>query len=214
MQNADAAVTARTGFVVALGGGVASGKSAAAARFADHGIAVYDADVASREVMKPGQAAYAAVVEHFGKDVVTADGSLDRRAIRERVFAVAQERRALEAIVHPQVRAWLRRQVEADTGPYCILAIPLLAETWPQYAWVNRVAMVDVPPELQIERLTRRDGVTRELAQAMLDAQATRAQRLALAQDVLDNTGTLAQLHAQVDALDRRYRELAGALAR
>ena len=209
MQTADATVTA-TRFVVALGGGVASGKSAAASRFVELGVEVYDADVAAREVVKPGQTAYYAVVAHFGKEVVAADGSLDRRAIRERVFADPQERRALEAIVHPQVRLWLRQKVDTDTGPYCILAIPLLAETWPQYAWVDRVAMVDVPPELQIERLTRRDGVTRELAQAMLDAQATRAQRLALAQDVLDNTGTLEQLRAQVDALDRRYRELAG----
>jgi dephospho-CoA kinase len=211
MQNADAAVTPNEPFVVALGGGVASGKSAAAARFVERGIEVYDADLAAREVVKPGQTAYSEVVAHFGSNIVAPDGSLDRRALRERVFADPQERRALEAIVHPQVRLWLRQKVESDAGPYCILAIPLLAETWPQYAWVNRVAMVDVPPELQIERLTHRDGVTRELAQAMLDAQATRGQRLALAQDVLDNTGTLEQLHAQVDALDLRYRELARA---
>jgi dephospho-CoA kinase len=202
-------VPARRAFVVALGGGVASGKSAAAERFAAHGVAVYDADVASRAVMQPGEAAYAQTVAAFGNGVVQDDGTLDRRALREIVFADPARRRELEAIVHPEVRRWLRERVDADAGPYCVLAIPLLAETWPQYAWVDRVAMVDVPPALQIARLMARDGTTRELAQAMLDAQATRTARLALAQDVIDNAGSLAALNAQIDALDARYRLLA-----
>lgn len=196
-------------FVVALGGGIASGKSAAAIRFVQLGAGVYDADVAAREVVRQGEPAYAAIVDHFGESVRNTDGGLNRHILRERVFADPAQRKMLEAIVHPRVRAWLRDRVAQDSNAYCVLLIPLLAETWPQYAWVDRVAMIDVPREVQVERLLLRDGVTLQLAEAMLAAQATRERRLALAQDVLDNSGTMAQLHAQVDALDTRYRALA-----
>lgn len=201
-------------FVVALTGGIASGKSAACARFAEHGIAVHDADVAAREVVRHGEPAFDDIVQHFGPSVVGADGELDRRILRERVFADPAERKALEAIVHPRVRAWLRTKVDADRGPYCILAIPLLAETWPQYAWVDRVVVIDATPELQINRLMLRDRIDAELARAMLDAQATREQRLRMADDVIDNSGQLQHLHEQIDALDHRYRVLAAETCR
>jgi dephospho-CoA kinase len=197
-------------FVVALTGGVASGKSAAARRFEALGIHVYDADVAAREVVALHGPALVEIEFVFGAGVLQADGSLDRRAMRERVFADSDARRKLEAIIHPRVRAWLRRRVGMDRGPYCMLAIPLLVENRAAYEWVDRVVVVDAPEALQIERLMRRDGVTRDAAQQMLDAQSTRAQRLAIADEVIVNEGEESALDAQVAALHARYLELAG----
>jgi len=198
-------------FVIALTGGVASGKSAVSRRFEKLGIGVYDADMAAREVVAPNSAALAEIEFVFGAGVLNADSSLDRRAMRERVFADPDARRRLEAIIHPRVRAWLRRRVGMDRGPYCMLAIPLLAENRAQYDWVDRVLVVDASETLQIERLMRRDGVTREHAERMLDAQATREQRLAIADDVIANDGEESALDAQVAALHVRYLELAAA---
>jgi dephospho-CoA kinase len=197
-------------FVVALTGGVASGKSAVARRFEALGIHVYDADVAAREVVAPHEPALAEIEFVFGSGVLQADGSLDRRAMRERVFADPDARKKLEAIIHPRVRAWLGRRVGMDRGPYCMLAIPLLVENRTAYEWVDRVLVVDAPEALQIERLMRRDGVTRDAAQRVLDAQSTRAQRLAIADEVIVNEGEESALDAQVGALHARYLELAG----
>lgn len=197
-------------FVVALTGGVASGKSAVAGRFEALGIHVYDADVAAREVVAPHEPALAEIEFVFGAGVLQADGSLDRRAMRERVFADSDARKKLEAIIHPRVRAWLRLRVGMDRGPYCMLAIPLLFENRAEYEWVDRVLVVDAPEALQIERLMRRDGVTRDAAQRVLDAQSTRAQRLAMADDVIVNEGGESALDAPVAALHARYLELAG----
>jgi dephospho-CoA kinase len=196
-------------YVVALTGGVASGKSAVARRFEAHGIHVYDADVAAREVVAPREPALAEIEFVFGAEVLTADGRLDRRAMRERVFADPEARRKLEGIIHPRVRAWLRRRVGMDRGPYCMLAIPLLVENREHYAWVDRVLVVDAPEALQIERLVQRDGIDREAAQRMLDAQSSRQQRLSIADDVIVNDGEETALDAQVAALHRRYMELA-----
>lgn len=198
-------------YVVALTGGVASGKSAVARRFESHGVHVYDADVAAREVVAPREPALAEIEFVFGTGVLDADGSLDRRVMRERVFADPDARRKLEAIIHPRVRAWLRRRVGMDRGPYCMLAIPLLFENQDDYDWVDRVLVVDAPEALQIERLMRRDGVTREAAQRMLEAQSTRAQRVAIADDVILNDGGESALDARVAALHERYLELAAA---
>ena len=197
-------------YVVALTGGVASGKTAVAQRFARLGIHVYDADVAAREVVARGAPALAEIESVFGAEVLQADGSLDRRTTRERVFADPAARKKLEAIIHPRVRAWLRRRVGMDRGPYCMLAIPLLFENRPEYDWVDRVLVVDAPEALQIERLMQRDGVTRDAAQRVLDAQSTRAQRLAIADDVIVNDGEESALDAQVAALHARYLKLAG----
>lgn len=196
-------------YVVALTGGVASGKSAVARRFEAHGIRVYDADVAAREAVAPGSAALAEIEFVFGAGVLDADGSLDRRTTRERVFADPDARVKLERIIHPRVRAWLQRRVGMDRGPYCVLAIPLLAENRGEYAWVDRVLLVDAPEALQVERLMQRDGVTREHAERMLAAQTTREQRLAIADDVIVNDGEEAALDAQVATLHARYLELA-----
>lgn len=198
-------------FVVAISGGIASGKSAAAHAFVRRGIACYDADLAARAVVAPGTPAMAEITVRFGLRAMQADGSLDRMAMRQLVFEDPLARAALEAIIHPRVRETLRAQVAADTGAYCLLAVPLLAETWPAYAWVDRVLIVDVSPEVQLERLQRRDAIERELALKMIAAQATRAQRLAIATDVVDNSGTLEQLDDAVDALHSKYLQLAGA---
>lgn len=196
-------------FAVALTGGIASGKSTVADLFAAHGIHVIDADVAAREVLLPGTSGFDAVVAAFGDNIRHGDG-LDRQALRERIFADADARRDLEAIVHPRIRAWMRERFEQDNGPYALLAIPLLAETWPAYAWVNRVLVVDAPRALRLERLMQRDGTNRTLAERMLDAQASRAERLARADDVLTNAGPATDLDRAVEALHHRYLALAG----
>jgi dephospho-CoA kinase len=196
----DAAVPLRVG----LTGGIASGKSAACSRLAAHGVVVVDADVVAREVVAPGEPAYDAVVSHFGPMVVAADGTLDRAALRARVFADPAERRALEAIVHPAVRERMRRQADAVTGPYVVLAIPLLAESGADYTWLDVVVVIDVPESLQLARLLARDGNTETLARSMIAAQAPRERRLAIADEVIDNSGTLHDLHAAIDALHQR----------
>ncbi len=192
---------------VALTGGIAAGKSAVSRRFASHGIHVHDADVAARDVVATGTDGLAAVVEAFGPAVLRPDGQLDRRALRATVFADAEARQRLETIVHPRVDAWLRARVAAETDAWCLLAIPLLAETWPQYRWVDRVLLVDTSPDTRIARLIQRDDIDSATARRMLAAQASDAERRALADDIIDNNGDEAALDIAVDALIQRYRE-------
>lgn len=197
------------GLVVALTGGIAAGKSAVTRRFAALGVPVHDADVAAREVVAPGSAGLAAVVAAFGHAVLDAEGKLDRPAMRRRVFADPAARKTLEAIIHPRVRQWLHERALADTAPYCLLVIPLLAENIDHYRWVDRVLLVDAPVELQLSRLLARDGIDEALAQRMLAQQASREARLSTAHDVIDNGGDEAALDAAVAALHRRYLALA-----
>ncbi|MBD8899299.1 dephospho-CoA kinase [Rhodanobacter sp. DHG33] len=196
-------------YVVALTGGIAAGKSAVTGRFAALGVPIYDADVAAREVVAPGSEGLAAVAAAFGAEALDAAGQLDRAAMRRRVFADPSARKTLEAIVHPRVRQWLHDRVLAATAPYCLLAIPLLAENLDHYRWIDRVLLVDAPVELQLARLMARDGIDEALARRMLAQQASREQRLMLAHDVIDNSGDEALLDAQVAALHRRYLDLA-----
>ena len=198
-------------FRVALTGGIASGKSTVANLFADLGVPVIDTDVIAREVVEPGQPALAKIVETFGRDVLDAEGRLDRRRMRERIFADPDARRRLEGIVHPAIRAEMEHQSRAAGGAYQILVIPLLTEG-KRRDQVDRVLLVDVPEELQVERLMRRDGVTREKAQASLNAQATRADRLAMADDVVQNTGRMDDLRAAIAGLHQKYRSLAAGI--
>jgi dephospho-CoA kinase len=195
-------------FRVALTGGIASGKSTVADLFAALGVPVIDTDVIARQVVEPEQPALAQIAATFGRDVLDADGRLDRRRMRDRIFTDPDAKRRLEAILHPAIRAEMERQSMAAQGPYQVLVIPLLTEGG-RRDHVDRVLLVDVPEELQIQRLMMRDGVTHEQAQASLNAQATRAQRLALADDVVRNTGRVDDLRARVATLDRRYREIA-----
>ena len=193
---------------VALTGGIASGKTTVADLFAARGVPVIDTDVIARDVVEPGTPALAAVVEAFGIEVLGADGRLDRRRMRERIFSDAGARRRLEGILHPAIRAEMARRSRAAGGPYQVLVIPLLAEGG-RRDHVDRVLLVDVPEELQVERLMLRDGVSREQATASLGAQAGRAARLAIADDVIVNTGRADDLDHEVTALDVKYRKLA-----
>ena len=200
-------------YVVALTGGIAAGKSVVTRRFAALGVPVHDADVAARDVVAAGSEGLAAVVAAFGAEVLDGAGQLDRPAMRRRVFADPSTRKTLEAIVHPRVRQWLLDRARADTAPYCLLAIPLLAENIAHYRWIDRVLLVDAPEELQLARLIARDGIDETLARRMLAQQANRKARLALAHDVIDNGGDEAALDAAVAALHRHYLALAAAAA-
>ena len=195
-------------FRVGLTGGIASGKSTVAAAFASRGVPVIDTDQLAREVVEPGQPALAAVVAEFGADLLGPDARLDRGRLPSLVFADAARRKRLEAILHPAIRAALAARVATVTAPYVVLAIPLLVEVGLDHD-VERVRVVDCPPALQMARLAARDGETSAAAAAILAAQASRDARLAAADDVLDNTGTLVALDAQVDTLHERYLELA-----
>jgi dephospho-CoA kinase len=203
--------TPHPGYVVALTGGIAAGKSAVSKRFEALGIHVYDADIAAREVIAPGSDGLSAVVDHFGAGVLDGQGQLDRAAMRQRVFGHDVERRALEAIIHPRVRTWLHDHALADKGPYCLLAVPLLAENMAHYRWVDRVLVVDAPESVQLGRLVQRDGIDEDLAKRMIERQASRADRLALADDVIENQGNEAELDLAVNRLHRQYLELARA---
>jgi dephospho-CoA kinase len=194
---------------IALTGGIAAGKTAVARRFEALGVHVHDADVAAREVIEPGMPGLDAVVAAFGIGVLDASGRLNRPAMRQRVFADPVARERLEAIIHPRVRQWLRERVLAEQGPYCLLAIPLLAENIEHYRWVDRVLLVDVPESVQITRLIARDGIDQALARRMLAHQASRAERLALADDVIENDGDESALDDAVATLHRRYLALA-----
>ncbi|HZH43445.1 MAG TPA: dephospho-CoA kinase [Lysobacter sp.] len=198
-------------YVVGLTGGIASGKSEVGRRFAALGVTVVDADVAARDALAPGSPGLADVIAHFGPAVLDASGALDRAAMRRRVFGDDAARRALEAIVHPRVREAMQRACRDADGVYAIAMIPLLAEGGGRatYPWLDRILVVDAPETVQRERLIRRDGIAADLADRMIAAQATRAARLAIADDVLVNDGRPDALVAHVEALDARYRVLA-----
>jgi dephospho-CoA kinase len=198
-------------YTIGLTGGVASGKSVVAGLFGELGITVIDADVAARDAVAAGSEGLAALVAAFGSGVLTPDGELDRAAMRHRVFHDEDARRRLEAIVHPRVRAKLQAQASGSGGPYALVAIPLLAEGGGRaaYPWLDRILVIDAPQEVQHARLLKRDTVDAALATRMLAAQADRRARLAIADDVLVNAGSLDALRPQVTLLDAQYRALA-----
>ena len=195
-------------FRVALTGGIASGKSTVADQFAALGVPVIDTDVIAREVVEPGQPALSAVVEAFGEEMLAADGRIDRRRMRERVFADPAARRRLESILHPAIRAEMERQSSLAGGAYQLLVIPLLTEGG-RRDHVDRVLLVDVPESVQIKRLMRRDEVSEAQARTSLAAQASRSERLAIADDVICNTGYREELFQKVARLHEKYLALA-----
>ena len=198
--------------IIGLTGGVASGKSEVTRRFEALGVHVADADLVARAVVEPGQPALARIAGRFGPGILLADGRLDRRQLRERIFADPQARADLEAITHPAIRLELERECRGARGPYAIAAIPLLTEAGGRatYPWLARILVVDAPVEVQHARLMHRDGVDEALATRMIAAQASREARLAIADDVLVNDGDPQHLDAPVAALDARYRALGG----
>jgi len=195
-------------FTVVLTGGIASGKSECARRFAALGASVIDADVVARELVAPGMPALDEIAAAFGAHLLDSTGSLERAEMRALVFGDAAARKKLEAILHPRVRAELRARAEAATGPYAMLVVPLYVESG-GYDFVDRVCIVDLPRDVQLARAIARDRMTPSLAEAMLDAQASREQRLAIADDVIDNSGAPDALDARVTTLDNVYRVLA-----
>jgi len=192
---------------IGLTGGIASGKTTVASLFARRGIVVIDTDEIAHEIVEPGHSALDRVVEAFGRDVLDASGALDRRRLRTRVFADPAEKRRLETILHPLILDEMARRSASAPGPYQILVIPLLAETG-RSEHVDRVLMVDCPIEIQARRLLARDAENEPQALAMIAAQATREQRLALADDIILNDGDLDSLESRVQALDDKYRGL------
>ncbi|CAD7493102.1 dephospho-CoA kinase [Aeromonas dhakensis] len=201
-------------YVVAITGGIGSGKTTVANQFAELGIEVVDADIIAREVVEPGTPALAAIAAHFGANVIAPDGRLDRRQLRERVFTNPQAKGWLNALLHPLIRSEMQRQCAAARSPYCLLVVPLLVENR-LTALANRVLVIDVDEATQIERTCRRDGVSREQAEAILAAQASRTERLAAADDVLDNrNGTPEAIKSRIFALHETYLAFASQQAR
>ncbi|MDH3418144.1 MAG: dephospho-CoA kinase [Gammaproteobacteria bacterium] len=195
-------------FRIGLTGGIASGKSTAADVFTELGAAVVDTDVIARDVVAPGESGLEAVAAEFGSDVLLPNGELDRRALRSIVFSDPQRREVLESILHPLIRARTLRVIASLEAPYVIVVVPLLLETG--FAeLVERILVVDCPEAQQLERLRQRDGVGESEAQAMLAAQTDRQTRLARADDVIDNSGSIEATRAQVKALHERYLAMA-----
>lgn len=195
-------------FRVGLTGGIASGKSTAAKFFGALGVPILDSDQIARDVVEPGQPPLERLVARFGPTILTADGHLDRPALRDIVFSDPKARADLEALTHPAIGAALEARSTTAGGPYQILVIPLLVEK-NLGAHVDRVLVVDCDQGLQIRRLRARDGSTPRQAQAILEAQATRASRLKAADDVITNEADMSAVQSQVAALHARYLELA-----
>lgn len=196
--------------IIGLTGGIGSGKTAVSDRFAHQGVPIIDTDRLARELVEPGQPALAEIVAAFGDDSLERDGRLHRAYLRLRVFADPAGRRRLEAILHPRIRALARERLARLTAPYGLLVIPLLAETG-MTDLVDRVLVVDAPEVEQVRRVMARDGMDELQARRILAAQAERSQRLALADDIIENDGDLAALDQQVAALHQQYLALAAA---
>jgi dephospho-CoA kinase len=197
-------------FRIGLTGGIASGKSIVAEMFADLGIPVIDTDVIAREVVAPGTAAIGEIREAFGADVITADGRLDRNTMRSIVFADDAARRKLEGILHPRIRAATIDQAATAGGDYQMIVVPLLVES-PLRSFVDRILVVDCSEGTQVERLLRRDAESEDQARRMIAAQASREERLAVADDVVRNEGDLRDTRRQVQELHETYLETARA---
>ena len=196
-------------FVVGLTGGIGSGKSAAADEFARLGAAVVDTDEIARQLTAAGGAAIPHVRSLFGEAFIGSSGAMDREAMRRRVFADPAARRSLEQLLHPMIRAESERRIAAARAPYVVHVVPLLVESAGYRERVDRVLVVDVPEELQVARTGARSGLSPEQVRAIMSSQAPRAERLAAADDVIDNRGSLDALRAEVAALHAKYLALA-----
>lgn len=195
---------------VAVTGGIGSGKTAVSDAFAALGVPVIDTDLVSRELVRPGEPALARIREVFGDPVLASDGTLDRAALGRIVFSDRHRRQQLEAILHPAIRATVESRLAGLDAPYALLVVPLLVETG-AYDWVDRVLVVDVPEAIQIERVMQRDGLGRDEVTRIMESQVDRDRRLARADEVLENTGSRADLARRVTKLHERFLELAAA---
>ena len=195
-------------FRVALTGGIASGKTTVANMFGELGATLIDTDIIARDVVEPGTPGLAQVVAKFGESILDVSGRLDRRALREIVFAEDEKRRQLEAILHPLIRAETERQMQAKSGPYQLVIVPLLVDS-PLKNSVDRILVVDCSEERQLERLLARDVESREQARRMIAAQSSREDRLALADDVITNNADIELTRQQVADTHQAYLALA-----
>ena len=199
-------------YTVALTGGIGSGKSTVADAFSHLGVNVIDADIIARQVVEPGTPGLNAIAQRFGPQILNEDGTLNRRALREHIFAHAEDKSWLNALLHPQIQQETRRQMQLATSSYILWVVPLLVENRLS-AKADRVLVVDVPKETQIERTMLRDRVSRQHAEHILAAQATREQRLAVADDVIENMGPPDAVASDVARLHEKYLMLASQAA-
>lgn len=199
------------GFSVGLTGGIGSGKSAVADLLAAHGAAIIDTDQISHALTAPGGLAMAQIAHTFGDNFLTSEGALNRAAMRERVFSDPEARRALEAILHPLIAAQTRAEAQAANGAYLVFVVPLLVESGRWKERVDRVLVVDCSKELQVERVMRRNQLSAAQVNAIMATQASRAQRLAVADDVITNEQPLESLATEVERLHQRYLSMAAA---
>ncbi len=194
--------------VIGLTGGIACGKTTASNFFAEQGIEIIDADIAAREVVAPGEPALTEIATRFGDEVLQPDGSLDRKKMRELVFADADKRKQLEAILHPRIRQRLRKQLQQAKGPYVIFSVPLMFESGLDQL-TDRVLVIDVSPEVQRQRLIERDGSSVEQANAIVRAQMPREERNSRADDIVDNSTNLDDFISQLTSIHAVYLQLA-----
>ena len=193
-------------YVVGIAGGIGSGKTAVSDRFAEHGIVVVDADVASRDVVRPGEPGLAAIAERYGSAVINGSGELNRAALRERIFSDPDERRWVERLLHPAINRLIAERLADAASPYALLVNPLMRA---RDARANRILVVDVSEDVQVARTMARDSVDEEQARAIIASQLPRQERLAFADDVIVNDGPLDALDAPVKSLHARYLEIA-----
>ena len=195
-------------FVVVLTGGIASGKTKVSDLFARFGVVIIDTDVIAHQVVQAGQPALGEISLEFGRDYLDVNGCLDRRKMRNAIFSDPQLKKRLENILHPAISREALRQINQLKVRWCLLVVPLLAESG-RYQWIDRVLVVDVEESIQVERVMARDNINLAQARSILQAQASREQRLALADDVIDNSGTLSQLEVAVALLHQKYELMA-----
>jgi len=193
---------------IGLTGGIGCGKSTVAQYFRELGITVIDADAIARELVVPNTDAYTAIFHHFGSDILTKDNQINRKKLREIIFADAEQRAWLENLLHPLILAEINQRKKNANSPYCILMIPLLLEK-NVYHDIDRILVIDADEELQIKRVKQRDQLTAEQIQAVLAAQIPRQERLKLADDVVQNNGNLVNLEKQITTLHQRYLQIA-----
>lgn len=198
------AITPKRPFLVGLTGGIGSGKTLVSDAFASQGIDIVDADIIARDVVAPGSEGLAALTAHFGTGIINEKGELNRAALRERVFSNEQEKTWLNACLHPRIRQAMQQAASEVTSPYGILAVPLLIEN-NLVGMVDRVAVVDCPEDMQLARAMKRDGSSEAIIRNIIDSQASREQRLAVADDVIDNSGTEAHTLQQIETLHAAY---------
>lgn len=190
--------------IVGLTGGIGSGKTAAMRIFEGFGIGCVDADVVAREVVEPGTPALQALAERFGREILTADGRLDRASLRQRIFSSEEDKRWLEGLLHPLIREEMQRQLQSISSPYRVLVAPLLFENDLDRQCDTSV-LIDVPEDIQIERVVDRDGVDREQAAAIIRQQMSRTEKLKRADHIVSNTGSLKDLEKQLLALHKEF---------